>query len=248
MTKSVKSNVALLTEGAVYIQRAKKARREQVEEIKFDDEARRDWLTGFSKRKKVKTEERKTRAIERERQEHLEERRQARKDMRERAAENVKSVRIAMGLAPEDEESEAGPSKAKENKQEQEFSDEEQIATVTITEDFDPSAPTFYSRSTSLSPNAANNLGEGVDEKKVEAKLGSSLLPPSSKRAQKKNSKKKEKETKSMETKAERRRGKELEARKRDKKTSLALEKHGKSRGKIKGREAKGKFKSKTRR
>lgn len=36
-----KSNVALLTEGAAYIQRAKKARKEQVEEIKFDDEARR---------------------------------------------------------------------------------------------------------------------------------------------------------------------------------------------------------------
>lgn len=39
-TKS-KTNVALLTEGASYIQRAKKARKEQVEEIKFDDEARR---------------------------------------------------------------------------------------------------------------------------------------------------------------------------------------------------------------
>jgi len=36
-----KSNIALLTEGASYIQRAKKERREQVESIKFDDEARR---------------------------------------------------------------------------------------------------------------------------------------------------------------------------------------------------------------
>lgn len=97
-TKS-KTNVALLTEGASYIQRAKKARKEQVEEIKFDDEARRwaiwsfkpcsisssedeadlrdlrEWLTGFSKRKKAKAEEKKARAKERERQEHLEERR-----------------------------------------------------------------------------------------------------------------------------------------------------------------------------
>jgi ribosomal RNA-processing protein 17 len=38
---SKKSNIALLTEGAAYIQRAKKARRDQVEEIKFDDDARR---------------------------------------------------------------------------------------------------------------------------------------------------------------------------------------------------------------
>jgi hypothetical protein len=36
-----KSNIALLTEGASYIARAKKARQDQVAEIKFDDEARR---------------------------------------------------------------------------------------------------------------------------------------------------------------------------------------------------------------
>jgi hypothetical protein len=36
-----KNNVALLTEGQAYIQRAKKARQDQVEEIKFDDAARR---------------------------------------------------------------------------------------------------------------------------------------------------------------------------------------------------------------
>lgn len=35
-----RSNVSLLTEGAAYIQRKKKARQDQVEEIKFDDEAR----------------------------------------------------------------------------------------------------------------------------------------------------------------------------------------------------------------
>lgn len=35
-----RSNVSLLTEGAKYIKRAKKAREEQVEEIKFDDSAR----------------------------------------------------------------------------------------------------------------------------------------------------------------------------------------------------------------
>ena len=40
-SKSGKSNVALLTEGQSYIQRAKKARREQIEEIKFDHDARR---------------------------------------------------------------------------------------------------------------------------------------------------------------------------------------------------------------
>jgi hypothetical protein len=69
-----KSNVELLTEGASYIQRAKRARKDQIAEVKFDDDARREWLTGFSKRKKAKTDERRARAKERERKEHLEER------------------------------------------------------------------------------------------------------------------------------------------------------------------------------
>jgi len=84
-----KSNVALLTEGQSYIARAKKERREQVESIKFDDDARRlahfysiadlanirEWLTGFSKRKKAKIEEKRSRAKERDHQAHLDERR-----------------------------------------------------------------------------------------------------------------------------------------------------------------------------
>lgn len=36
-----KSNIELLTQGASYIQRAKQARRDQIEDIKFDDDARR---------------------------------------------------------------------------------------------------------------------------------------------------------------------------------------------------------------
>jgi len=40
-TRPDKSNIALLTEGQSYIQRAKKARRDRIEEIKFDDAARR---------------------------------------------------------------------------------------------------------------------------------------------------------------------------------------------------------------
>ena len=45
--RPAKSNVALLTEGQSYIHRAKKARREQIEEIKFDDESRRSVVHAF---------------------------------------------------------------------------------------------------------------------------------------------------------------------------------------------------------
>ncbi|OWZ63459.1 hypothetical protein AYX15_04575 [Cryptococcus neoformans] len=230
-TKS-KTNVALLTEGASYIQRAKKARKEQVEEIKFDDEARREWLTGFSKRKKAKAEEKKARAKERERQEHLEERRNARKELKQRAAENVKSVRRAMGLEDlEDDDEEEGSeeeawSPVTKGQEEAEFSDDQQIATVTITEDFDPSA-SIYPIQTSTSPSPSVNDKSEPKPKKSAVKL----LPPSSRRAQKADEKKKEKKkvSRSMETKAERRKGKEMELRKRSKKAALAMERKGKT-------------------
>lgn len=44
-SRHAKSNIALLTEGETYIQRAKKLRREQIESIEFDDEARRSVLS-----------------------------------------------------------------------------------------------------------------------------------------------------------------------------------------------------------
>ncbi|ODN83274.1 hypothetical protein L202_01446 [Cryptococcus amylolentus CBS 6039] len=241
-----KSNVALLTEGASYIQRAKKARKDQVEEIKFDDEARREWLTGFSKRKKAKVEEKRSRAKEREKQEHLDERKKARKELRERAAANVKSVRQAMGLVDEsedeDENNEAGPSSAPVD-EEEEFSDDDQIATVTITEDFDPTTTSsFIPTRSSQSPAPEQVEAPAPEVKKVK------MLPPSSKRAQKALDKKKAQSkdgkkvgrTTSMETKAERRKGKEIESRKRGKKAALAMERRGgktsSTRGKPKGK------------
>ncbi|WWC69288.1 uncharacterized protein I206_103226 [Kwoniella pini CBS 10737] len=233
-----KSNVALLTEGAKYIQRAKKARREQIEEIKFDDEARREWLTGFSKRKKAKAEEKKVRAKERDHQAHLKERREARADLRKKAAENVKSVRRAMGLEDisdyededEDEEIQAGPSRQKEKIKEVEYSDEDNLATVIIEEDFDPS----------LIENIEKRFPDSIDDdndektkeiKEIKEKPKIKMLPPSSAKLQKIREKKKEekKKSKSMETNSERRKGRIFEAQRRTKKASLARDREGSS-------------------
>ncbi|WVQ98903.1 hypothetical protein IAU59_006034 [Kwoniella sp. CBS 9459] len=263
-----KSNIALLTEGADYIRRAKKARKEQVEEIKFDDEARREWLTGFSKRKKAKADEKRTRAKERDRQAHLDERRKARAELRQKAAENMRSVRRAMGLdEDEDDEDEdnqdassAGPSKISASKaakaaeiEEAEYSDEDQLATVTIMEDFDPSsapAPT-YPRS-SLSPDPEATAADAPVQPEKKKKLP--FLPPSSGRLAKAKEKKKEavkkapKKSTSMETASERRKGREMEARRRTKKASLAMDREGKKRGLQKGGKGRGGAKGKGRR
>ena len=85
------NNVALLTRSHKAIAAKKKARREQIKEITFDDEARRyvfhlysflssfflrEFLTGFHKRKLAKKEAARGRAKEREKQERLEARRE----------------------------------------------------------------------------------------------------------------------------------------------------------------------------
>ncbi|ORY28293.1 hypothetical protein BCR39DRAFT_535334 [Naematelia encephala] len=220
-----RSNVSLLTEGQAYINRAKKVRREQIEEIKFDDEARREWLSGFSKRKKAKLEERRARAKKRDHEAHLEERREARKELRERAAENVKTVRKALGLADEDQESsEAGPSSPLPKEDEEEvYSDDDQQATITITEDFDPILSTLPP------PPLARRIPLGDSELE---------MPASSRRAQKKAAasvaeKTKSKDAsgkervKSMETKSERRMGRAKESQRRKEKATLAMDRDG---------------------
>jgi ribosomal RNA-processing protein 17 len=134
----------------------------------------------------------------------------------------------------EDETMEAGPSKPRQ--EEAEFSDEDQLATVTITEDFDPSSlPTFNPLRSSTSPDPDHPA------KPIPSRAPVSLMPASSGRAQAKAKKEKEKvkvkkerekeRSRNMETKGERKKGKAMEAKKRGHKATLAIERDGKSRG-----------------
>lgn len=74
-TKSL-SNVAVLTHENKIWSRKKKQKKEQVKEVLFDDTARREFLTGFHKRKLARKEAGKAKALEKERQHRLEERRE----------------------------------------------------------------------------------------------------------------------------------------------------------------------------
>jgi ribosomal RNA-processing protein 17 len=200
---------------------------------------------------------------------------QARQELKERAAENVRAVRAAMGLvngalgptlanslgtdvAPDEtgedsSRSEAGPSKPSVAAiEEAEYSDEDQLATVTIIEDFDPSSSVFLpaQRASSSSP-----APETAPKRPVVPDM-----PASSHKAQSKLRKEKEKErakeakhrekeenrrSRSMETKSERRKGREIEGKRRVLKATLAIERDGRRpRGvKAKGKGAGGKGK-----
>ncbi|TFY77823.1 hypothetical protein EWM64_g6185 [Hericium alpestre] len=137
------SNLSVLTKSHQIIASKKRQRKQQIKEITFDEDARREFLTGFHKRKLAKTEEGKKKAIERDKQERLETRREQRKMLAEQAIENAAKVEKAYGAviagSDDDEEWLGFGSDAKgKGKDEAEYSDEEQVATVTVVEDFDP--------------------------------------------------------------------------------------------------------------
>ncbi|KAH9022244.1 hypothetical protein EDB84DRAFT_513661 [Lactarius hengduanensis] len=101
---------------------------------------------GFHKRKLAKKEESKKRALAREKQEHLEARREKRRVLAEQATQNAAKVEAAYGgfvqNTGSDDEEWHGIASAPSNDaglEQETYSDEEQLATVTIVEDFDPS-------------------------------------------------------------------------------------------------------------
>ncbi|KAK7687135.1 hypothetical protein QCA50_009638 [Cerrena zonata] len=139
------SNLAVLTHSHKIIASKKRARREQVKEVLFDDDARRDYLTGFHKRKVAKKETAKKKAIEREKQERLGARREKRQMLAEQAVQNAREVEKAYGAIVDSEDEDfvgfSDPKgKGKATELEDEYSDEEQLATVTVVEEFDPQA------------------------------------------------------------------------------------------------------------
>jgi len=110
----------------------------------------REFLTGFHKRKVAKKEESKKKAQARQKEERLEARQEHRRMLAEQAAQNAARVEEAYGGVAQRVESDeewtgiaSSPSSSGaglDPEHEYEYSDEEQLATVTVVEDFDPSA------------------------------------------------------------------------------------------------------------
>jgi len=143
----MQSNLAVLTQSHAAIAAKRKAKHNQIKEVVFDDDARREFLTGFHKRKVARADAARKKAFERQKQEHLEYRREQRRALRERALENAAQVEKAYGAISGDNDSDEEeewqgisdfPDKGKGKKKEEEFEDEEILATVTVVEDFDP--------------------------------------------------------------------------------------------------------------
>ncbi|KAF8337617.1 nucleolar protein 12-domain-containing protein [Cantharellus anzutake] len=112
----------------------------ETKEVLFDERARKDYLTGFHKRNLAKKEARAAKMKERQRQERLELRREKRRSLAERAVANAKAVERAYGndLSSGDDQpnEDDSSSSSNENNEEHEYEGEEELATVTIDQDF----------------------------------------------------------------------------------------------------------------
>ncbi|RKP10664.1 nucleolar protein 12-domain-containing protein [Thamnocephalis sphaerospora] len=119
-------NTRILTAGARTYAKKRKQRKEQVEEICFDDSVRREFLTGFQKRKQERRLAYKKRADEKARQERLEERKMRREAREEMAQQRIdeyeeyaKRLRRERGESSSEEEEEEEEEENKEKKKEE---------------------------------------------------------------------------------------------------------------------------------
>ncbi|KAH8119394.1 nucleolar protein 12-domain-containing protein [Phellopilus nigrolimitatus] len=153
------SNVDILTRSHTILKAKARAKKNQIDQIVFDEDARREYLTGFRKRNIQKKEAAQTKAKERERQERLQARREQRQARQEQARENAQLVESAFrkdiddGNSSEDDEfmGFSSPDKGK-GKATQEYEDEEQLATVTVVEEFDPDTLRYMPSTSRNSP------------------------------------------------------------------------------------------------
>ncbi|KAJ3569850.1 hypothetical protein NP233_g4774 [Leucocoprinus birnbaumii] len=139
-------NLASLTRSHTLIAAKKRAKRQQIPQVIFDEDARREFLTGFHKRKLAKADAARKKAQEREKQDRLESRREQRRALREQAAENARKVESAyadiygQGADDDDDVEEWSGINDKGKQRDEEYEDDHVLATVTVVEDFDPDA------------------------------------------------------------------------------------------------------------
>jgi len=150
------SNTDVLTHAHAVLKAKARAKRHQVDQIVFDEDARRDYLSGFRKRNLLKKEAAIARAKERDHQQKLEARREHRQALREQAVENAKLVEEAYGNVVGGDTSEDGDfagfsTEEKGKDREDAYEDAEQLATVTVIDEFDPAALRNYASTSAAS-------------------------------------------------------------------------------------------------
>ncbi|KAF9085833.1 hypothetical protein BGX23_009338 [Mortierella sp. AD031] len=154
------TNLQALSSGGDVYAKKRKARQEQLTEVTFDPEARKEYLTGFHKRKVHRQNVARELAKQKEHEEKLEARKEARAARKEMQEEKVqeyekyrRQLKIRYGEALSDEEGEddtvfSGDEADKDGKKTKEpkqakFKTKTSLTTVTVIEDMDQDDGTF---------------------------------------------------------------------------------------------------------
>ncbi|GAA5903825.1 hypothetical protein JCM6882_001325 [Rhodosporidiobolus microsporus] len=138
----------------------------KVKEVVFDADSRKEYLTGFSKRKKAKQTAKRNKAIEREKDELKKMRAQIRDQRKEQAAHNVKMAKMAYGDADSSDEEEgddddldsAASADEEDDSPEAAYETAEALTTVSV-------EPLSLSRSPSPEPSYASSLPLDTSDK-----------------------------------------------------------------------------------
>ncbi|KAI9322687.1 nucleolar protein 12-domain-containing protein [Dichotomocladium elegans] len=140
------SNTEILTAGAKVYAKKRKSKAQRVERIDFDPDSRKEFLTGFHKRKVERKKKAKEKYEERLRQEKIKERASLRAQRKWQVQQKMDEMDAMMkGQLSDDEEKaetvftkdEEESTKAKEEPIVKEFKSEATLTTVTVIEDMD---------------------------------------------------------------------------------------------------------------
>ncbi|GAB5586581.1 ergosterol biosynthesis protein [Umbelopsis nana] len=121
------NNTKLLSAGSKIYAKKRKQKQETVERIEFDFEARKEFLTGFHKRKLERKKKAREIAIERERVDRLQARAEAREERRRLADSNMAQMAALLRQQGEDDED------GDVNDDDVKFDSEEELETIETT-------------------------------------------------------------------------------------------------------------------
>ncbi|EOD51980.1 protein required for cell viability rrp17 [Neofusicoccum parvum] len=156
--------------------RAKTGQQKQIEEITFDNSARAEYLTGFSKRKQARIKHAQEQAVKREKEERVAQRKERKQDLEAHVAEVNRLLKqanpdSASSSEDEDEDGSGGEWNGIEDEKpqeeivdhEEEYVDEDKYTTVTV-ETVDIDRDGFKKRSEAGEESEENGSDEGSKE------------------------------------------------------------------------------------
>ncbi|KAJ1648747.1 Nucleolar protein 12, partial [Dispira simplex] len=131
-------NLSALTQGSALYAKKRQFKKNQVQAIKFDQDSRKEFLTGFSKRKKERKRKAEEKRAEREKEERRELRKERKRNIQARIEENIAQQRAYFGIEDgEDQGQDDSRDSSAEQPDVTEYQTPDTLTTVTVVSELD---------------------------------------------------------------------------------------------------------------